>query len=364
MFNCKIINKQEQEKNQDSIFSFDYIQLEKNETEKREDQGQKMKDKKKEQNELKPVDIFSLNEIMISERLMKLKGWQKYTNPILHSSLVSGIGKYLFVKEQMDFSLLSFLHHFAFPMRNQHHLPYPYSNPRILWAIQMRKGVKDKKGKTNRREKEEGMVGELKETFIQILCIYHSLLKVLEWTESVGLVSLSCNLNNIVFDRDKMVHVKLADFSHSFFIGDIGKDNIDLSAFMMLIQINEFTPLGLKVLHYLKMNKCESLSSNNIQEICSEFIEGLKRFGPELLPLEFLQEVEKKCIFSLYSLINKEKERIVVELLKGSSYWDHFSMSIMFLIILKIINNSHAEFIEILLNNIMYSIKNNELTFC
>ena len=58
----------------------------------------------------------------------------------------------------------------------------------------------------------------------------------------------------------------------------------------------------------------------------------------------FLQEVEKKCIFSLYSLINKEKERLVVELLKGSSYWDHFSMSIMFLIMLKVcdFNNEFA----------------------
>ena len=348
MFNCKIINKQEQEKNQDSIFSFDYIQLEKNETEKREDQGQKMKDKKKEQNELKPVDIFSLNEIMISERLMKLKGWQKYTSPILYSSLVSDFGKYLFVKEKMDFTLLSFL--------------------------------KDKKKKTNRREKEEGMEegmeegtieGSIKETFVQILGIYHSLLKVLEWTESVGLVSLSCNLNNIVFNRDKMGHVKLVDFSHSFFIGDIGKDNIDLSAFMKLIQINEFTPLSLKVLHYLKMNKCESLSSNNIQEICSGFIEGLKRFNSlDLFPLDFLQEVEKKCIFSLQSLINKEKERIVLELLKGSSYWDHFSMSVMFLIMIKVIgqntntNKFVSEFTSILLNNILNSRKNEELTFC
>ena len=108
MFNCKIINKQEQEKNQDSIFSFDYIQLEKNETEKREDQRQKSQ-QKKEQNELKPVTVFSVNEIMISERLMKLKGWQKYTSPILYSSLVSDFGKYLFVKEKMDFTLLSFL---------------------------------------------------------------------------------------------------------------------------------------------------------------------------------------------------------------------------------------------------------------
>ena len=340
MFNCKIINKQEQEKNQDSIFSFDYIQLEKNETEKREDQGQKMKDKKKEQNDLKNINIFSLNEIMISERLMKLKGWQKYTSPILYSSLVSDFGKYLFVKEKMDFTLLSFL--------------------------------KDKKKKTNRREKEEGMEegtieGSIKETFVQILGIYHSLLKVLEWTESVGLVSLSCNLNNIVFNRDKMGHVKLVDFSHSFFIGDIGKDNIDLSAFMKLIQINEFTPLSLKVLHYLKMNKCESLSSNNIQEICSEFIEGLKRFGPDLFSLEFLQEVEKKCIFSLYPLINKEKERIKVELLKGSAYWDHFSMSVMFLIMLNVcdFDNKFAnEFTSILLNNILNSRKNEELTFC
>ena len=317
---CKIINKQKenQKKNQDQdfIFSFDYIQLEKNETEKREKSQQKM-EQKIEQNELKPVDVFSLNEIMISERLMNIKGWQKYTSPILHSSLVSGLGKYLFVKEKMDFSLLSFL--------------------------------------KERRKKEE--------TFVQILSIYNSLLKVLEWTELVGLVSLSCNLNNIVFDKDKFCNVKLVDFSHSFFIKDI----IDLNALLKVIQINEFSPLGLKVLHYLKMNNCESLSSNNIQEICSGFIEGLKRFNSlDLFSLEFLQEYEKKCIFSLQSFINKEKERITIELLKGSSGWDHFSMSIMFLIMLKIFDEDKFanEFTSILLNNILNSRKNEELTFC
>lgn len=334
-YDCKIKN---QEKNQEVIFSFDYIQLEKNEIEKREEPGQKP-GQKKEQNELKKIDNFSLNEIMISERLMNIKGWQKYTSPILYSSLVSGLGKYLFVKEKMDFSLLSFFYY-----------------------------LKEKK---ERREKVEGTIeGSIKDhkkTFVQILCIYNSLLKVLEWTELVGLVSLSCNLNNIVFNRDKMGHVKLADFSHSFFI----KDTVDLSAIM---QINEFTPLGLKVLHYMNVNKCVSLSSNNIQEICSEFIEGLKRVGPDLFPLEFLQEVEKKCIFSLQSLINKEKERITVELLKGSSCWDHFSMSIMFLIMLKVIDqdtniNSNTnkfirEFTSILLNNILNRQKNEELTFC
>ena len=323
--NCKIINKQEENQkknqNQDFIFSFDYIQLENNGTEKRENHEQKM-----EQNELKPIDVFSLNEIMISERLMNIKGWQKYTSPILYSSLVSGLGKYLLVKEKMDFSLLSFL--------------------------------------KERRKKEE--------TFVQILSIYNSLLKVLEWTELVGLVSLSCNLNNIVFNKDKFCNVKLTDFSHSFFIGDI----VDLNALLKVIQINEFTPLGLKVLHYLKMNNCESLSSNNIQEICSGFIEGLKRIGEDLFPLEFLQEYEKKCIFSLQPLINKEKERITIELLKGSSGWDHFSLSVMFLIMIKVIDqdtnfNSNTntnkfinEFTSILLNNILNRQKNEELTFC
>ena len=319
---CKIINKQEENQkknqNQDFIFSFDYIQLENNGKEKREKSQQKM-----EQNELKPVDVFSLNEIMISERLMNIKGWQKYTSPVLYSSLVSCLGKYLLVKEKMDFSLLSFL--------------------------------------KERRKKEE--------TFVQILSIYNSLLKVLEWTELVGLVSLSCNLNNIVFDKDKFCNVKLVDFSHSFFIKDI----IDLNALLKVIQINEFSPLGLKVLHYLKMNKCESLSSNNIQEICSGFIDGLKRFNSlDLFPLDFLQEVEKKCIFSLQSFINKEKERIILELLKGSSCWDHFSLSVMFLIILKVNGqdtNSNTdkfvqEFTSILLNNILNRQKNEELTFC
>ena len=338
---CKIINKQKENLNQDFIFSFDYLQLEEKREQKeykqmKDKKTDKKTDKKKEQNELKNNDIFSLNEITISEKLMKINGWQKYTSPVLHSSLVLSLGKYLLVKEKMDFSLFSLF---------------------SLYFV-----LKDKK-----ERREEGPIGEHKENFVQIISIYHSLLKVLEWTESNSLVSLSCNLNNIVFDRDKFCNVKLADFSHSFFI----KDTIDLSAFMQIIQINEFTPLGLKVLHYLKMNKCESLSSNNIQEICSGFIEGLKRFNSlDLFPLDFLQEVEKKCIFSLQSLINKEKERIVLELLKGSSYWDHFSMSVMFLIMIKVIgqntntNKFVSEFTSILLNNILNRQKNEELTFC
>jgi hypothetical protein len=325
---CKIINKQEE--NQEVIFSFDYIQLEEKREEKREKPGQKM-GQKIEQNELKKNNIFSLNEIMISEKIKKIPRWQKYTSPILHSSLVSGLGKYLFVKEKMDFSLFSF---------------YSY--------------LKEKKEKSERSERsEEGEHKEKKDTFVQIISIYNSLLKVLEWTESNGIVSLSCNLNNIYFDKDKFYNVKLVDFSHSFFI----KDTIELTAIM---QINEFSSLGMKVLHYMNLNKCVSLSSNNIQEICSEFIDGLKRF----FPLDFLQEYEKKCIFSLQYFINKEKERIILELLKGSSYWDHFSMSLSFLIILKVIDqdtNSNKfirEFTSILLNNILNSRKNEELTFC
>ena len=78
--------------------------------------------------------------------------------------------------------------------------------------------------------------------------------------------------------------------------------------------------------------------------------------------LEFLQEYEKKCIFSLQSFINKEKERITIELLKGSSGWDHFSMSLMFLNISKTLNISIFELQ--MLNNIMNSTKNSDLNFC
>ena len=302
-----------------NIFSFNYIQYS---DKKRESQKKNVTDKKKEQNDLKNNDFFSHNEILISEKIKLISNWQKYTNPILHSSLVSGLNKYIFVKERIDLSLYSFL-----------------------------------KDKNERKQKEEI---EQKETFVQIIGIYNSLLKVLEWTlEQNGLVTLSCNLNNIYLDKNG--RVKLSDFSHSFFINDI---NAIILKNDFKIKNKSLMHLGLHILHYLKqLNNLESLSSNNICELCSQYINGLMQLG-DLFSSDFLKEYEQKCIFSLQSFINMKKEIIILELLKGSSYWDHFSMSLVFLIMLKITDIFHVEFIELMLNNIMYSKKNKELTFC
>ena len=306
--------KEGKESNQDKIFSFNYIQILDN-----ENNQQKIKQKTKKKKEKNYIKSNSLNEILISERIKLIPNWEKYTTPILYSSMILGLNKYLLVKEDMDFSLLSFL--------------------------------KDKREK--REENIDLQKIKDKETFIQIICIYNSLLKVIEWTEEHGLVSLSYNLNNIFFDKDNINLVKIGDFSCSFF-----NDAINLEHKF----IGNIMPLGLNVLNYIKESELKSLSLNNICEICSQFVNELTQL--DLFSSDFLQKYEKICISSLHLFINMKKERIIIELLKGSSYWDHFSMSIMFLIILKIINNSHAEFIEILLNNIMYSIKNNELTFC
>ena len=325
------MDKMDNNNNNNYIFSFNYIQYS---DKKRESQQKNVSDKKitkiLEQNDLKNNDIFSHNEIDISEKIKMISGWQKYTNPILHSSLVSGLNKYIFVKERMDFSLYSFLYSF----------------------------LKEKnKGEQKGEQKDEILQ---KETFVQIIGIYNSLLKVLEWTcEQNGLITLSCNLNNIYLDKNGKV--KLGDFSHSFFINDI---NAIILNNEFKIENKSLMPLGLYILHYLKqMTTFESLSSNNICELCSHYINELIQIG-DLFSADFLKEYEQKCIFSLQSFINMKKERIILELLKGSSYWDHFSMSFVFLIMLKITGIFHSEFIELMLNNIMYSKKNVELTFC
>lgn len=287
---------------QDYIFSFDYIKL----NEKTEKEGIKNEIMNEKKNELKSVSD-SFNEITISEKIKKLTDWEKYTNPILYSAPVKNMGKILLVKKKMDVSLLSF---FQF------------------------------------REMRENK-GDDKETIVQLVAIYNSLLKVLEWTGEQGLVSLSCELDKIVLD-DKG-RAKLDDFSNSFFIGDVFRVEI----------LTPFVHLDLHVLYYVNLlGPNESLSSNNIHELCTHFIKGLNNIGIDLFTADFLQEYESKCIFSLHKLINMKKERIILELLKGSSYWDHFSMSLMFLIL-------NISIFELqMLNNIMNSTKNSDLNFC
>lgn len=294
---------------QDFIFSFDYIKLEKREKGVC-DRGRKKSQNDEKQNILKPCDYFSLNEIRLSKSITQLSEWDKYMNPILDSAPVKHMNnKILLVKRKMDVTLLSFL--------------------------------KDK------REKRD-----MKETIVQIIVIYNSLLNILEWTgEQNGLVTLSCELDKISLNEKGQAI--LEDFSSSFFI----KDFTDIKEEM----VTSVAYLDIHVLFYLnQLSENESLSSNNVHIICNTFINGLKIL--DIFSLQFLQEYESRCIFSLQKLINMKKERILVELLKGSMYWDHFSMSLMFLIIGKILNT--RLFDSTMLNNIMNSMKNSELTFC
>ena len=279
----------------DSIFSFDYIKL----IEKRE--LKKKTQNHLEQNDLKAIDIFSLNEIDISEKIKQLPKWSTYTNPILYSSPIQNMNKILLVKERMDISLLSFV----------------------------------RESKIN------------KKYTVQTIAIYNSLLKILKWSEENVLVSLSCELDKIYLDKHN--RAKLGDFSRSFFRNDFdlfkNKDG----------EVTAFHSLGIHTLKYL--TQVDSLSSNNISEICKQFIDGLVKL--QIFSSVFLREYESKCIFSLQSFINMKKERIILELLKGSSYWDHFSTSLMFLFI-----SNQEDFRSILLNNIMHSRKNEVLSFC
>ena len=313
---------------QDFIFSFDYIKLEKREKGVC-DRGRKKSQNDEKQNILKPCDYFSLNEIRLSKSITQLSEWDKYMNPILDSAPVKHMNnKILLVKRKMDVTLLSFL--------------------------------KDKREKRERRERRERIKkgdkneeSEMKETIVQIIVIYNSLLNILEWTgEQNGLVTLSCELDKISLNEKGQAI--LEDFSSSFFIKDFTGDiKEDL--------VTSFAYLDIHVLFYLnQLSENESLSSNNVHIICNKFINGLKIL--DIFSLHFLQEYESRCIFSLQKLINMKKERILVELLKGSMYWDHFSMSLMFLIIGKILNT--RLFDSNMLNNIMNSMKNSELTFC
>ena len=257
-------------------------------------------------------DFSLLQEIQISEKIKTLEGWSKYMNPILKVSDINIASasnfEYKIMKKEKQYSLVEKTKYKSFLEEMQ----------------EINNKCKNKK-----------------EIFIKLLQYYHSFLPLLDFLERNRVVSLSCELQNIYLNED--LKPILQNISACIFLSD---------STSQVVKDIYFLPISVHVIKYLNEHNCKSISSNNITEICSQFIEGL--YNLHLFTMEYLKEYAKICHFSLQPYINKsfsEKE-LTLDV-------NQFSVSIMFLILIMEMDLADLGncFKQQLLDNIMYNKK-------
>lgn len=211
------------------------------------------------------IDFSLLQEIKTSEKIKQLKEYTKYTNPILKVSDIT-------IAYKTKYSLVE-------------KIKYPF------FLNELKK------------------IQNQKEYFVNLIQYYHSFISLLDFLERNGIVSLSCEINNIYLNGQQPI------ISTCIFLDDLDMKKLDINVY--------YLPYSAHVLHFLNTECCNGaeLSSNNMNEICDTFIAGLDKL--HIFSKEYLKEYAKECTKDKG---NGLKENIIT--------WTHFSVAIMFLILL------------------------------
>ena len=235
------------------------------------------------QSQVRLIDFSLLQEIKTSEKIKQLKEYTseytneytKYTNPILKVSDIT-------IAYKTKYSLVE-------------KIKYP------LFLNELKK------------------MHNQKEYFVNLIQYYHSFISLLDFLERNGIVSLSCEINNIYLNEQQPI------ISTYIFLDDLDMKKLD--------NINVYyLPYSAHVLHFLNTECCDGteLSSNNMNEISDTFITGLDKL--HIFSKDYLKEYAKECTKECTKEYKRQglKECIKENIIK----WSHFSVAIMFLILL------------------------------
>jgi len=168
----------------------------------------------------------------------------------------------------------------------------------------------------------------IRQFIFNTLFLHETLLVRLIELNDNNICFLNLNVEHIFIDNNNLM---LDDFSNSIIISEI--KNCDNDSNINYIKnivngLNDYAckPLEIHILFYLFNNNIKTLSYTYIIEIVENYIENFTILT--LLPKEFGDEYEKKCIETLMKYINKPLNIIINHILKGYNTWDNFSLSV------------------------------------
>jgi hypothetical protein len=252
-----------------------------------------------------PVDFFSLNEIEISQRILKLENYPQYFNPILKNSYVNvgEINDECFdtlekITEKQDRLMIKRLN-----IEN---------NPTFYQVFC------DSTRETNPRI-----------YVLNLINSYKSLLESLKRLESAKLVNLNFHPSTLVYKEESPV---FTDFSNFFHLPTMNKERIS-NLFSNYTPKNVFLPPEAHLICFLIDNKLDSLSFSSIEEIVKET--GVRLGSLSCFTKAFIDQYKETTLFSLQSFINKPKILITQEILLESPSWNNYGLSILFIVLLR-----------------------------
>uniref|UniRef100_A0A6C0DUG4 Protein kinase domain-containing protein n=1 Tax=viral metagenome TaxID=1070528 RepID=A0A6C0DUG4_9ZZZZ len=298
---------------------------------------------KTKKNEIKPnkkhttsivrTSFFSLNEIQISQRILKIPNYSRYFAPVLKNSFVNlaeiddeNFERCEPITEENSHILLTRLN-----------IPGSQSFSDVFYANRKKSSelgeniIKIKiTDKTNKSYKMDNIntIKERKE-FLKLINSYKHLLESANLLNNANIVNMNFHPSTLVFRDNLPVIGSFEDCFHFPTMNEERKSNL----FSDYKAKNVFLPLEAHVICFLIDNRVDSLSFLNIEEICEDCrrrVASLNCFSKA-----FLDQYKETSLFSLQSLTNKPKHLIINEMLQNCATWNNYGISTLFLVLLR-----------------------------
>jgi hypothetical protein len=258
-------------------------------------------------NHIISINFFSINEIEISQRILREPNYSSYFNPILKSSIVnlSEIDDECFERceEMKDNSNSRFLIKKLNITKNPSFFKVFYSTP----------------------------IENPKKCVLNLINSYKHLLESIKILEKHEIINFNFHPTNIIYRNNRPVLVNLSDMLHTPTINNERKCNL----FSINNEKNVFLPPEAIIICFLLKNDCSSLSFSNIEEIIMNYSQNITSLN--LFSEVFIEKLKETTSFYLRCLINKSRESIIDDILKSNSIitWNNYGLSVLFLLLMR-----------------------------
>jgi hypothetical protein len=293
-------------------------------------------------NSITRASFFSLNEMQISQRILKIPNYSRHFAPVLKNSFVNlaeiddeNFERCEPITEENSHILLTRLNvpgsqsFYDFFYANRKKSTEPGEN-----VIKIK--IADKTNKSDKMDK-INTIKERKE-FLKLINSYKHLLESANLLNNANIVNINFHPSTLVFRDNLPVVARFDDCFHFPTMNEERKSYL----FSDYQAKNVFLPLEAHVICFLIDNRQDTLSFSSIEAICEDC---RRRLGSlSCFSKAFLDQYKETAHFSLQSLINKPKYLIITEMLQNCSTWNNYGISTLFLVLLRDVFKSRSGF--------------------
>ena len=160
-----------------------------------------------------------------------------------------------------------------------------------------------------------------------MITTFSYLLKSLIQLQVQNICFFQLSPENIVFTEEMRENPLLHNFQLSL---QISKLNVEyITNIIKKTKDYSFKPLEVHVLFYLIENTIETISYSFIEEIVEVFMQNLSILS--FFSQSYRENYKNACILSLKKYMNMSKTEIILDILKYSTSWDIYSLSVLYL---------------------------------